>query len=402
MTLVFYWQCNNDKYKTNQLVGDWTLYSIHKNNVINKSNNLLENEMPEFDFNKKGNYIVFLDDSTLKWLNPFYLVEYNKKLGKKTKKYLDILTKYKIQNDTLKILNLIDSTWINAIITKLKNDTLTFHTEILEYKFIKQTFTLDSSLLFDKIIFSSYGCMGTCPILDIIINKNGHVLFYGADFIEYQGLFKSKLSIDDFIFYRNSFLKARFDTLKSLYIDAADVEGISITFEKDNKIIKYIEDFDYNTSGDLINSYIALMHLNEKLNLKYIEDYNSPLIFSFVIKHHNKEVLLLSKSESFLLWDYLRKGRIVNSIFKALYTLDCTNNWYPRFYGYIKPAKKLQRNNVEILDTLSNTKKWDTIIDIKTDGKYYEFILNDGRKITIDIGFNFFNVNYPQLRIVSN
>ncbi len=63
MLSIINWQCNKNKYKTNQLIGDWVLSRTYGKNAINKSKNLLKNEMPESAFGKTGSSIVFLKSS---------------------------------------------------------------------------------------------------------------------------------------------------------------------------------------------------------------------------------------------------------------------------------------------------------------------------------------------------
>jgi hypothetical protein len=70
----------------------------------------------------------------------------------------------------------------------------------------------------------------------------------------------------------------------------------------------------------------------------------------------------LRQSETFLLFDYLRNGRISNNKFKTRFKLHTD-------YDPINP-----------------------LYDIDTDGRFYTFVVK-GKPVTIDIGFNFYDVN---------
>ena len=59
---------------------------------------------------------------------------------------------------------------------------------------INADFIYDSNLVFDSIYFSSTGCMGTCPILEIAFNKYGDIRFFGERFTSKIGSFVGKLS----------------------------------------------------------------------------------------------------------------------------------------------------------------------------------------------------------------
>jgi hypothetical protein len=73
-------------------------------------------------------------------------------------------------------------------------------------------------------------------------------------------------------------------------------------------------------------------------------------------------VLDLTQSETFLLSDYLKKGKIT------------INNFRPRFI--------LHFDHDEI----------NTLYEVDTDGRFFKFLVAD-KPVTIDIGFNFYDVN---------
>ncbi len=219
---------------------------------------------------------------------------------------------------------------------------------------------------FDKIILSTSSCMMECPMSNIILNADGTVIFKGQGAITKKGLFTGKVAPKYLETLQSQFEKINFDSLKNKYESpVTDLQTVSVTFIKNGKIYKTVNDYGRTAPAFLKSSYASLENLYQNIPLKKIPD--PAFIPSFEgitnskIKKEGK-VLDLTQSETFLLFNYLRNGRISHSKFKTRFKLH-TN------YDAINP-----------------------LYDIDTDGRYFTFNVN-GKPLTIDIGFNFYDVN---------
>ena len=84
----------------------------------------------------------------------------------------------------------------------------------------------------------------------------------------------------------------------------------------------------------------------------------------------------------FFLWDCLLKGKKVSENFKSRFLLGFkkNDNWYIEHPDSIyEDPYKIFRKNPPM---------------IETDGRLYRFYFNNKPKVTIDIGFNFFDNNF--------
>ncbi|MDR3025445.1 DUF6438 domain-containing protein [Chryseobacterium sp.] len=66
--------------------------------------------------------------------------------------------------------------------------------------FTKQEYNVDKTILFDKLVYHTTNCLGTCPKIDLEIDKDGKV-YLNRDIIdnkEKSGVFEGQLSSDAF------------------------------------------------------------------------------------------------------------------------------------------------------------------------------------------------------------
>jgi hypothetical protein len=111
-------------------------------------------------------------------------------------------------------------------------------------------------------------------------------------------------------------------------------------------------------------AYPTTQNLYREIQLKKITPPDYIPHFDFIVESvfcKGNDVLRLTQSETALLKDYLRTGKICNFDFRPDF----------KMLGYF--------------DLYSTC-------DIETDGRFYRFVTN-GKRITIDIGFNFYQVN---------
>jgi hypothetical protein len=100
---------------------------------------------------------------------------------------------------------------------------------------------MDSTLEFDQIIFSSSGCYGSCPIIDLSITRSNEVFFQGEGYVEPLGFYESQIDngLTSYIF--NKFEKSNIKDLSNNYsANHSDDESIITTFIKNGKIVKTI------------------------------------------------------------------------------------------------------------------------------------------------------------------
>lgn len=219
---------------------------------------------------------------------------------------------------------------------------------------------------FDKIIFSTSECMIRCPVINIIISADGNVVFKGQGSSTKFGLFKGKISKKLYQQIEANFEKANIDGIKSTYRTLeSDQRTVSTTFVKNGRIYKTVDDYGEIAPESFRSSYAPLENLYKTLLLAKDSVPKSIPFFEEITTSKLKNgnlVLDFTQSETFLLADYLKKGKIT------------VNNFQPRFtlhfdYNEINP-----------------------LYNVDTDGRFFKFIVK-GKPIIIDIGFNFYDVN---------
>ena len=213
---------NNRKYEK-LINGEWILVD----SPFNK-----DSLAPPVEFPNRKVGISFLNDSV-----------FENKLGYFTDSYkyreflLGTKTKYKIEDDNLKILNLENNSWSSLKICALNADTLILKNGDKLDKFVKLNYSISPEIIFDKIIVSSAGWGSN----DISIDNQGNIFFSEPYRNTHNGLFTSKIPESEYLEFEMNFKKADIDSLKENYIASCnDCGTITVTFIKDNKIVKTI------------------------------------------------------------------------------------------------------------------------------------------------------------------
>ncbi|MBP7280075.1 MAG: hypothetical protein KBA66_00765 [Leptospiraceae bacterium] len=288
-------------------------------------------------------------------------------------------TVFQIIGNELQIFDLRKSNWVRQKILKLDSQSLVLKSEqgkIVKYKKLQPNKNLNPD--FEKIIFSSSKCFGTCPVMDIIVSANGDVVFYGERFNLTEGIYSGKISpkkykeiLDDFRF---------FDIQKSegYATPGTDQQTRTITFIHNNKIYKTIRDYGHAAPSELKWGYTILQSLYQKMKLRDISLYSLPIynqLKNFEIRKGDK-TYYLEKSESFYLWDLLRKGKITKENFTPIYILDYEKESY-----WQKEGEYAFNSRVEEVKTIKLC---------ETDGRFFKFSFFNKDSVTIDIGFDFF------------
>jgi len=219
---------------------------------------------------------------------------------------------------------------------------------------------------FDEIIFSTSECMIPCPMTNIIISADGLVVFKGQGNSAKIGLYSGKISKELYQQIEKNFEKANIDGIKNRYQTLlSDQRTVSTTFVKNGRIYKTVYDYGEIAPKSFQSSYEPLENLYKTLNLtkdpvpKLIPLFDE--ITTAKLKKGNM-VFDLTQSETFLLTNYLRKGKLTINNFLPCFTLHFD-------YGAINP-----------------------LYNVDTDGRFFKFLVKS-KPVIIDIGFNFYDVN---------
>ena len=282
--------------------------------------------------------------------------------------YLGTLSGYKItDDDSLRLFDPGNKHWDNYKIVKLVIDTLKIATKTDTATYVHYKLPKNITPEFDKIVLSNSGCFGHCPISNIMINNDGTLLYRGKRYTSKNGLYTSVISITRYRQLQDNFRKINFDSLQNKYnAGATDLPTTTITFVKNGKIFKSIEDYGQVAPYPFKWSYPPLENLYQAVSLKKINFPEFSGDTTNVIEDNFRKgnmIADLKQSESFLLFDYLRNGKVANTHFNKRFTIRVFQNQYSKTY-----------------------------YNLNTDGRYYTFMVK-GKPLTIDIGFNFYDVN---------
>lgn len=337
------------------IIGEWKF--------VKKELEKQTNDIPPPSWGEFVSGYRFLPDNICEnKLGYFKRIEGNERHDRKNF-FLGTTTKYKINNDSLQIYNLNDSTWTSQKIVSITADTMTLQkNDSTFFKYAKANYRIDNNEHYDEIIISASGCYGTCPINDISINNNGQVIYFGDKYNTVNGYFKSKVSSKIFSNLENDFKKANIKKLQANYSATwTDDETVSVTFIKDNKVVKTISDYGRQSPTEFYWAYNSARYLYQQISLDTFSNHLNYPPFKYTMLETGGKVCELSQSEGFYLWTLLLKSNEINKTFTGKYYI--VNNW--------------RREEKQV----------------RTDGQLFRFTGNDGIERTYDLGFNFITAN---------
>jgi len=284
--------------------------------------------------------------------------------GKVGENLLGIDTKYKVENDSLKIYDLDNNVWKRMKIRDITSDTLTLDVNDSTFLiYTKCNYKVDKTQTFNRIIVSTSPCFGSCSIGSTSIDNQGNIIFYGQGFTEKEGLYFSKTNKELYKRVEQNFKKAHIDTLHESYaVDFTDAQTVTITFIKDNKIYKTISDYGHKAPRELYWAYTPVSLLYQKLNLKRVVNKGLTIFpMSYICFENNGKVCCLEKSETFYLFTEICKSKEVRLNFEKKYVIE---------------YRESENNNKRIF----------------TDGRYYQ-LDQKNKTIVYDLGYNFLTRN---------
>lgn len=348
-----------------QLIGEWERISE-------------KTDFNEFFFRPEGMSIYH---DSIEFYLGYFKVERDSFTGRRTRLYLGNFSPYKIEKDSIYIISPLAENWgFKWKFICRKNDTLEMavnDTTILKYK--KITYELDTLPDFDQIIYSSSGCYGSCPIIDISVAKDGNVLFQGEGYVNQLGFYSSTIDHKLVAYILNKFRRANPLRLLDEYaVGHTDDQSLTTTYIKDGKIVKTIHDYGMASTNELIWAYIPIANLYNSIQLDSLE-MNEPFYPKLHYFTFRKDglILPLEKSESFYLWTELKKSSLCESNYKPIYRLTFSGN-----YTYWGPDPNESRQH-----------KYE-IKKVTTDGQFFTFEFKNFKSITYDLGYNFIDRNF--------
>ncbi|GHT68436.1 hypothetical protein AGMMS50239_33490 [Bacteroidia bacterium] len=360
-----------------QILDEW--YPLDAENLEGyhfMENNLCENKLGYYDryFSKKkendwSEQIVYADEK-----DDSYQIYFDEQT---IINYQGNTTFYEIYRDSLRIYDLAKRKLVNWRIKFLSKDTmlLSSNNDSILNKFVRRNCQLDTIPLFDEIIFSLDGSSTTS--LDdkyMLIKRNGEVVSLSS-----YGSNRYKMNENAFENIENRFKKANIKTIIANYKRENKQESefikSSITFVKGNKIVFSLENpiMNINTK-EFLWAYLSALFCTSYNQLEFSKDYDMssnyiPELFFWQTGFFTEDgILKLYNSERFYLLNLINKANKTDQDFTPIYTF----RHLPIFTKFYNKTPKF-----------------------KTDGRFYWYQENeyDKKKVTLDLGFNFIEVN---------
>lgn len=362
LIFIFFFCC--EKKEENLLIGNWCFDERLKNENYDS-----------FDEEKFGLNII--NDSVLEYKFGFYedlptlmkVINFDRRnLNMKINalRFLGTKTKYKVKDSTLLFWDKSNSIWVEYKIKKSNQKNLILEDQNhKEYNLTKTENNYNNSTLYDAIIVDREGGFGCCGINTTYINRKGEMYFKGLGYNTNEEDFKTQLDLKTVTQIFDNFDKI--DILKmddSYQRSVTDAQSNTISFIKNGKIVKSIQDYANKAPLDFFAAYNELSYLYQKVKKK------NDIVFLFDNRIHfpsfeNKKVQnKICNSELFLLELELMKGKECDVSFEPKYSLN---------FSYLNQGFLFNK--------------------IETDGRYYKFIYKNNTPKTIDIGYNFIEIN---------
>jgi len=364
LLLIFISFFSCEEKKENLLIGNWCFDERLKNEDYDSFDeeifglNIINDSVLEYKFG------FYEDVPTLMKVINFDRRNLNMKINALS--FLGTKTKYKVKDSTLLFWDKSDSIWVEYKIKKSNQKNLILEDQNQkEYNLTKTENNYNNSTLYDAIIVDREGGFGCCGINTTYINRKGEMYFKGLGYNTNEEDFKTQLDLKTVTQIFDNFDKMNILKMDDSYQrSATDAQNNSISFIKNGKIVKSIQDYANKAPLDFFAAYNELSYLYQKVKKK------NDIIFLFDNRVHfpsfeNKIVQnKIYNSELFLLELELIKGKASNISFEPKYSLNFSN----LNQGFI-------------------------FNKIETDGRYYKFIYKNNTSKTIDIGYNFIEIN---------
>jgi len=283
----------------------------------------------------------FYENDSCDYKGGFFKWHETKDFEERFYEFIGVKTSYKIEKETLKIYDKNNNKWTNYHISDIKNDTLKVRVDDSTFQLFSKVYK--KSKLKDKvdaIIVSSSGCYGSCPISDFYIKSDGYAIFNGKKYNSKNGYYLAKGTQTDFENILSLFERCQIDSMQNEYqATHTDDECVSVTFIKDNKIVKTVSDYGQVSQTEFIWAYTQSRFYYQKLNLVSAKNIDTILPKEIYGFQTTNQIIRLEDSERFYLGLEFAKALKVPSIKKNL-TFQA-QGWNGEGYDKIETDGKL-------------------------------------------------------------
>lgn len=305
--------------------------------------------------------------------------------------YLGTKTEYYFKNDSLFTFHRTKSHWVNeGKLVKESDSTFSLMSnEKGERHYKKTTYHVSDQPLFDRIIFSSTFCFGSCPQINISIDADGNVVYFGESDVDSIGLFVGKITKEEFLRLEKNFRLTDPFALGNYPQGPMWTDDFTnyVSFCRGNKVVKTVQDYGECGPSEWIWACWELKHLYQRVNIKRVSKDALPYFNHFnyyYFQAKGYDLQLESDTMVFLFWNLIREGKEVDREFESKYELYAGRDMFQECNQQHENLNKYGRAH--------------PIGTVTTDGRYYRFDDLKGHFTTIDIGFNFIDLNGALLR----
>jgi hypothetical protein len=302
LSIIIVASCSHNEFKYVDLVGNWKLDTVIDSSGVEK----------DFYFISKPG-LEFISTSQFRYLpGP---VDLSREEQPKLKELIDTIINFNIMNNQIVYQSLKNNESITKEILRLTLDSLYVldnKKNLHKYFRIYADSTNQNSI--NKIVLSSTGCYGVCPIIDIEINESKEASFYCTAYCGDEGFHKGEMpkSKIDRLFQFFNFINI--DTLDNSYsANHTDDETITVSFYNDNKHLKTVSDYGRKAPSEFIWLYTYLRYMPglKDLKLNY-ETTNSLNKSSCYVFSNGEEGYSFEKSESYMIYTQLLNAKVIN------------------------------------------------------------------------------------------
>ena len=175
LTVFFLTSCKTDRVKEfrKSICGEWIFVSVGSDNK--KINDEFKSGKRGIDSPLDIPYHNYYRTGYIFYSNNLCEDKFGYSDGKVGENLLRTDTKYKVENDSLKILDLTNSVWKRMKIRNITSDTLTLDVNDSTFLvYIKCNYKVDKTITFNQIVVSTSPCFGSCSIGSTSIDNQGN------------------------------------------------------------------------------------------------------------------------------------------------------------------------------------------------------------------------------------
>ena len=364
LSIISLVSCTNDKSNYELIVGNWKLDTVIDSSGI---------ERVFYFITKPG--IEFISTSQFRYLpGP---VDLSREEQPKLKELTDTVLNFKILNNQISYNSLKNNKTITKGLVRLSLDSLyLLDSNKNLYKYVRIYRDSINRNKVNRIVLSSSGCYGVCPIIDIEINHSCEVSFYCTEYCGDKGFHKGKMQKSKVkrLFKFLDFINI--DTLQNSYsANHTDDETITVSFYNDNSHLNTISDYGRMAPTEFIWLYTYLRYMPGLKNLKSNHENSNQLDKSrCYIFSNGKEGYSFERSESYTIYTQLLNAKVVDQKIDLPYEIYNLSFPIQRLHGFIEYNGK-----PEVIG--------------HTNGRYFKFKSMDNK--TIDLGYNCMDIKEP-------